>query len=227
MSSIVPQINDWENVLELVNRLPKNFCILQAKSGFFGSLVYRSIIGSSDNFVWKPEFCGCAESLGPLEWPHKTEGYNIYELNNNKTYDWFKENHLATAHISHKLIEYCTLEEIIQHLDRKKILLLKTHNMDIHEKFLSKIIRIVGKTSEITDPKQSTFRKHRHKVFEEVSKENIHNLNIERFMNDDFDVFCDEYIILCRFLDLNSNINNVRQYILLLKEKIKRYEKTL
>ena len=38
---------------------------------------------------------------------------------------------------------------------------------------------------------------------------------------------CDEYLKLCTFLNLSPNINNVRQYILLLKDKINRYEKLL
>ena len=46
-------------------------------------------------------------------------------------------------------------------------------------------------------------------------------------MSDDYDTYTDEYLKLCSFLELTPNINNVRQYILLLKDKINRYEKTL
>ena len=46
-------------------------------------------------------------------------------------------------------------------------------------------------------------------------------------MSDDYDTYCQEYLKLCSFLNLSPNINNVRQYILLLKDKINRYENTL
>ena len=43
----LPKVNDWDNIVRVINKSPKNFCILQANSGFFGSTIYRAIIGSS------------------------------------------------------------------------------------------------------------------------------------------------------------------------------------
>lgn len=227
-NDILPQVNDWTNVVKILNTAPNNFTVLQVKSGFFGSVVYRSIIGSSNDYVWNKDFCGCTEDLGPLEWPRLTEGFDIYDLNYNNTYKWFKENHLATAHLSAKMIEYSTVKDILQYVDKNKILLLKTHNLNMHNKIKSKIIRVTGKITDIADFKksESIFRKH-HEEIQEVKQNNLHNLNIAKFMNDDFDIFTEEYLKMCLFLDIPPNINNVRQFILLLRDKLKRYKLTL
>lgn len=227
-NDVLPQVNDWTNVVKILNTAPNNFTVLQFRSGFFGSLVYRSIIGSSNDYVWNKDFCGCTEDLGPLEWPRLTEGFDIYELNYNNTYKWFKENHLATAHSSTKMIEYSTVNDILKYVDKNKILLLKTHNLKIHKQFKCKTIRITGKIPSITNLEigESTFRKHHDEVLE-VEQENLHNLNIENFMSNDFDIFVKEYLGMCSFLNIPCNINNVRQFILLLRDKLKRYKLTL
>lgn len=223
---ILPKVNDWANVVKLINTLPNNFTVLQVKSGFFGSVIYRSIAGSSDNYVWNRNLCGCLEDLGPLEWPKLTEGFDIYDLNYNNTYTWFKENHLATAHISIKMIEYSTIKDIIQQVDRNKILLLKTHNLSVHDQFNCKIIRVTGKITDVVNLNKTTMRKHQEEVTE-VKQENLLNLNVAKFMSDDYEVFVEEYLKLCSFLNIPCNVNNVRQFILLLRDKLKRYELTL
>jgi hypothetical protein len=216
-----------KDVIKLINIKPNNFCILQADTGFFGSLVYRVVVGSSDNFIWSYDFSGCAEKLRPLEWPHLTEGYNIYTISDNRTYSWFKENHLATAHISHKLLEYSSKEDIIKFYNKEKILLLKTHDLTNHSYFSCKIVRVVGSVYKIFDPKETTFRTKRYNLIKPIYQNNIHNLIIDNLMSEDFDIFIDEYIQLCYFLDISPNINNVRQFILLMRDKLKRYELSL
>ena len=216
-------------ISNIINKAPNNFLLIQAKGGFFGSLVYRIIAGSSSKFVWKREFCGCNEELGPLEWPKFTEGFNIYELSKNRTYSWFKENHLTTAHISHELLEYSKPEDIVKNFDKKKTLILKTHNMDLHPKFSCKIVRVVGSIKNITEltGKATTVRKHYDVTIPSVEQHNLYNLNIENLMSTDFSIFIDEYSHLCNFLDIPYNINNVRQFILLLRDKLERYKLTL
>lgn len=226
----LPKINDWDNIVKVINKSPKNFVILQANSGFFGSAIYRAIIGSSDSYVWDQSMCGAVanENLGPLEWPHKTEGYAIYTLNYGRTYPWFKENHLATAHISHDMLEYTTAKKLISKIKEDKILLCKTHDM-VPRKFKCKIVRIVGNIQELSNlnNSNSVFRNKIGTHIEPCYDSNFCNIDVEKFMSDDFDTYCNEYLKLCDFLNLSPNINNVRQYLLLLKEKINRYEKTL
>ena len=218
-----------QSTSSIINKAPNNFLLVQAKGGFFGSLVYRIIAGTSSEFIWKPEFTGCNEDLSPLEWPKLTEGFNIYELSKNRTYTWFKENHLATAHISHKLLENSEPIDVIKHFDKNKILLLKTHDMEAHTKFCCKIVRIVGSIKNITElyGNDTTVRKHHEVTIPETIGDNIYNLNIESLMNSDFSIFLDEYLSLCAFLNVSCNVNNVRQFILLLRDKLKRYRLTL
>ena len=37
----LPKVNDWDNIVRVINKSPKNFCIIQANSGFFGSTIYE------------------------------------------------------------------------------------------------------------------------------------------------------------------------------------------
>lgn len=218
-----------QSISNIVNKAPKNFLIVQAREGFFGSLVYRAIAGSDKKFVWRKEFSGCEEDLGPLEWPKLTEGFNIYDQDANKTYTWFKENHLTTAHLSHKLLEKSTQNDILKAFEKNKTLILKTHDMNLHSQFSCKIVRIVGSIKSTTKlyGNDTTFRKHHDLLITEIKQNNVHNLNIEKFMNIDFDIFIDEYLKLCNFLNISYNINNVRQFILLSRDKLKRYRLTL
>ena len=218
-----------QSISNIVNKAPKNFLIIQAREGFFGSLVYRAIAGSDKKFVWRKELSGCEEDLGPLEWPRLTEGFNIYDQDGNKTYTWFKENHLTTAHLSHKLLEKSTQNDILKAFEKNKTLILKTHDMNLHSEFSCKIVRIVGSIKNITKlyGNDTTFRKHHDLLITEIKQNNVHNLNIEKFMNIDFNIFIDEYLKLCNFLDIPCNINNVRQFILLSRDKLKRYRLTL
>ena len=213
---------------DIINKFPDNFLIIQAEKGFFGSAIYRTI-ASDKKFVWKYSFCGSEEDLGPIEWPKHTEGFNIYELNNNKTYLCFKEKHLATAHISHKLLEDSTTADVLKHIDKDKKLILKSHDMSIHEIINCKIVRSVGSIKNITKlyAKDTTFRKRNNINIPEIKQDNLHNLNIGNYMSEDYEIFVKEYLKLCDFLDISSNINNVRQFILLMRDKLKRYRLTL
>lgn len=216
-------------ISSIINKAPENFLIVQALEGFFGSLVYRIIAGSSDKFTWKKEFTGCEENLGPLEWPKKTEGFNIYDQSDNKTYDWFKENHLTTAHISHKLLENSTPNDILKTYDKNKTMILKTHDMDVHSKLSCKIVRVIGSIEKIIilDAKNTRIRKNQDKVFSKIDQNNLHNLTIQNLLDEDFETFITEYLNLCYFLGTPYNINNVRQFILLSRDKLKRYRLTL
>jgi len=103
--------------------------------------------------------------------------------------------------------------------------------MDIHNSLDCKIVRSVGYIKNITKlyGKETTFRWQDDvdKNIAEVKQDNLHNLNIENYMSEDYEIFIDEYLKLCSFLDIPCNVNNVRQFILLMRDKLKRYRLTL
>ena len=209
------------DIIKVINKIPSKFIILQVSAGNFGSIVYRSIAGSDNIIDWKEKYTGADENLQPLEWPHKTEGYKIYDIGD-ITYDIFKENHLATAHITRPLLENSSIRDIITDLQKNKISLIKTHDINAHEILNCKIIRVVGDSSTVClykSPHMRTIKQ----VLSKTNKENVCNIDISNFLNDNFSIFLDEYLKMTSFLGINVNINNVRQYILLHKDKMKRY----
>lgn len=212
------------SILKLLNQHPDKFTILQSFVGTFGSLVYRIICSSNDKFVWKYNFCGCAELLKPLEWPQKTEGFHIYRAP--KVIEYFKESHMATVHISIKLLEDIeSIHELRSYYQKDKNLLLKTHDIDCHTYLKNPCIRIYGSVDDLVDKNVTAYRwKASRKYIEPVTAKNVYNLCIEKLLSDDYDIFLDEYLKLCAHLDILPNINNVRAFILLQKERIKRFE---
>lgn len=215
-----------QDLIDIINRRPDKFTLLQAYLGSFGSLIYRIICGSDDRFCWKEHFCGTyIEDLKPLEWPRKTEGFFIYdtpELKNS-----FKENHFSTVHIGIKLLEKMNHpKELLSYHEIGKNLLLKTHNLDCHNYINAKSVRIYGDVSKIIKNKDNTVFRYRaaRKYIDPVDHSNVHNLCIENIFSADFDVYLEEYLKLCQFLDMLPNINNVRAFILFHKEKLERYD---
>jgi len=211
------------DIIELINKVPNKFILLQVLPGHFGSIVYRAIAGSDPIIYWDRKYAGSDEDLQPLEWPHGTEGFKIYDVKD-ITYNIFKENHLATAHISKPLLENSWFKDIVTDLRKNKVSLIKTHDEHIHESLTCKIIRVVGDHNSAclyTSP----FMRTSSKSLSKVNKNNIHNLDISYFLNEDFDIFLNEYLKMTAFLDINVNINNVRQFILLHKDKMRRYNK--
>ena len=211
-------IND---VLKTLDKAPNKFVVLSAEKGYFGSLVYRCIVGSDEQFVWKSNFYDTLnkEYLKPLEWPRSTEGFGIYDVEDKNIS--FKDNHLATAHIAVKLLEnISSLRDLSLYLEKNKTLLLKTHDLDIHNKVTCKVIRLVGSLhSNIIN--KNGFRKNKKEV-KPVNAANVYNVNIDNFISEDYDTFLKEYINLVNYLGVSSNVNNVRSFILCLLEKHKR-----
>jgi len=210
-------------IKDLINQFPEKFSIISAKEGFFGSLVYRIIAGTDTKFVWKNDFCGTSiENLKPLEWPRKTEGFLTYE--GVPVEVTFKENHLASVHISHQLLErHRNVKNLIGKCQKNKILLLKTHLLNSYKELrrVKKYTRIYGSTTKIINPKISGFRDSQY--IKPVSNKYVFNLNIENLMSDNYDIFFEEYLNLCNFYDMLPNTNNVRAFILLHKERLKRW----
>jgi len=224
-------LKDKKDIIEFINKYPQKFKILCVKGGFFGSLVYRIIVGSDNKFVWKPEFASpvAKEVLKPLEWPVKTEGFAIYDLDNiEKAYNCFKEQQLASVHIGVKLLEALEDCESLAKLNEKnKLLLLKTHDLDCHKILNCEIIRVYGSLNIFHNPAETTLRQSNSRYFDPIYQDNVYNLEVCNLVSDNFEIFLYEYLKLCNHLDINININNVRAFILLLLERIKRFQLTL
>ena len=211
------------DIISLINKSPKNFCVVQALERFYGSVIYRIIAGSSKEYVWDKNMGGAAanEDLNPLEWPHLTEGSGIYTT---WEYATFVQQHLMTDHISISLLEKIHMEELRNKLDKNKILVLKSHDMDL-DNVECKIVRVIGDLIKVTDFKNRScmWRAKNKPVIEPIYKNNVHNLVLQNLLSSDFNIFLDEYLKLIHFLDCKPNINNVRQYLLLSKDKLTRY----
>lgn len=216
-----------DSIVDTINSFPNKFIIISAYSGYFGSLLYRVVAASNNTYIWKDDFSGTQEELKPLEWPRLTEGFFIYNVSNG--YIHFKENHFATAHISFELLENMkNKRELLKNYEKGKKLILRTHNINCHNFINCKIIRLFGNlTKIIPSHNKMRFRRGVSSVISPIYCNNVFNLNIENFLSDDYEKFEEEYLELCNFLDTLPNINNVRSFCLLLKEKLTRFQLTL
>lgn len=223
---------DWpyvvsEDLRNVINENKNKFMLVSAYCGFFGSLIYRIIAGSDESFAWDKNFNGSVEpKLKPLEWPRLTEGFLCYD---DTDYKHFFENHFSTAHISMPILEQIKdLRELSFYTKSNKKLLLRSHRLDCHNYLECKIVRVCGTLENvITKSKKTKMRRNSYRSFDPIEANANHNLMIENLMSDDFDTFLQEYLELCDFLQVLPNINNVRSFILLLKEKLKRFQLTL
>lgn len=218
---------ETKKIQAVINKFPNSYCLLEAPKGMFGSLVYRIIAASSDKIIWNSSFCGSTEDLAPLEWPRYQEGFLIYNIGK-ATYKFFKESHLAAAHISLPLLENMSFQELKNKSNFKQSLLIKSHLTDLHENYNCKVYRLTGSLKNIVPyDKNTQLRSEQHLNFMPAKTNKVYNIDVEKLMSEDYDVFEKEYLSLCDNLDTLPNINNVRQFILLMRDKLKRYHLSL
>ena len=227
------------DVYRIINHKKDNFIVVAAYSGFFGSLVYRVITGSDEKFVWDKKFSSSNENLNPLQWPKYIEGFTIYNkfteeetkamLNGDVIWNpSFRENHATAAHIGIEVIENMSPRDLIKYFKKDKVLLLRTHHIYCYQNLECKFVRVCGNLRTILPKFNKTgLRYYGYKNIYPVGKDLVYDLNIEKLLNDDYDIFLDEYLSLCSFLDIFPNVNNVRSFILLFKERLKRFHLTL
>lgn len=218
---------ETKKIQAVINKFPNSYCLLEAPKGMFGSLVYRIIAASSDKIIWNSSFCGSVEDLTPLEWPRYQEGFLIYNIGKN-TYKVFKESHLAAAHISLPLLENMYYQDFKSKSNFKQILLIKSHLTDLHQTYNCKVFRLTGSLKNIVPYNtHKGIRSKQELEFRPIQSDNVYNINVEKLLSEDYEIYEKEYLSLCKNLDTLPNINNVRQFILLMRDKLKRYHLSL
>ena len=217
-----------DNVIKVINHKKNNFTVVAAYYGFFGSLVYRLVAGSDKKYVWNQSFSSTNEDLNPLQWPKYIEGFTVYNRDAKEWNPTFRENHATAAHIGLELVENMSAKELLKYFKNEKVLLLRTHHMYAYQRLMCKFIRVGGNLRTILPKFNKTgLRYNGYKNIYPVGKDLVHDLNIEKLLSEDYEVFLCEYLSLCQFLDILPNINNVRSFILLFNERLKRFHLTL
>lgn len=214
-------------VVKLINKYRDNFVIISAAGGWWGSVVYRCIAGSDDTFVWHPKLAHSPadEKLLPLEWPHKTEGFNTYLYDDNSSYIHFKAHQLTASHLGILNLEYMNIHQLLEWFNPSNKLILKTHDLNAFKYFKGvKIVRVFG-DANIMSIKTNRLRidNSENPPLAPLDNIDIFNLNISKFLNKDYLSFETEYLRLCEYLKCNINISNVRSYILNVRERHERF----
>ena len=207
------------------------FTIVQYKGGSAGNLLYRVICATDSKFLWLNQFASADweddSNKKPLDWPRKTEGYNIYNVTNSS----FREDHATTAHISVIILEAMDINIFQSYIklcvENNKKLLIRTHNTAIH-KIINKalIIRICGSLTHLTKPGIKYTMKNQNSVSAIIAN-NVHNIDNYNFLSYDYDFFEKEYLALCARIKSMPNISNVRAYVLLWLERLDRFNNNL
>jgi hypothetical protein len=233
----VPQIdiknkNEHKLIIQFINKYPELFTILYYRGGHGGNVLYRSICSTDSKFLWLKHFASADweddNNKKPLDWPRKTEGYDMYNIGDNTS---IRENHATTAHTSVFTLEIMDISTFKLHVDlciqNNKKLLIRTHDPDIH-KIISKvlIIRICGSVGHITKAKIKYTMKS-DKIIKPIIADNIHNIDNYNFLSYDYSSFEKEYLALCARLKAMPNISNVRAYVLLWLERLNRFNNDL
>ena len=204
-----------------LNKVSDRLTIIAHAPGFAGSLVYR-ILAADDKFYWSKDISGVLtdESHEPLRWPDKTEGFRINDFSNNQTYIAFKWQHLTMCHIQVPLLEDDNyIDNIIRYYNIistvNEKLLIRTHDMGIRKLNKDvKIIRIIGNL-----PNRFNHTENKYKQIMSEKHINTYNVNINNLLSIDYDIFLDEYLNLCRYLNIEPKINSVRSFILMWLDK--------
>lgn len=233
---IITSLPTYNKVIDIINKYYKMFTVIQVQGGQAGNLYYRIMCGTDSNFLWLDEFAlGSWEDSNnkkPLDWPRKTEGYEIYDTENAKQLSYsFRENHGTTAHIGVKNIESMDLKTFKRLTElcikNNKKLLIRSHDLHINKKLTKvPIIRIIGSIGHLMTANKTYNMRSYYSIFPE-EQENIYNLDSYNFLNYDYDKFVKEYLLLCKAFELMPNISNVRAYVLLWLERLHRFNNNL
>ena len=217
-------------VLKFINKFPDNFVIIYQRGGFWGSVLYRSIAGSDKQFVWNKNLANSPskEFLSPLEWPHNTEGFIVdYKSVVLDSCD-FKSQHLTTCHIGVSPLKHLTFDQLLEHFDEDKKLIIKSHDLDDYKYFREvKQIRIYGDIHAMNVEGNPVRSKKQDRVVKPINVKEMYNLNINKLLSDNYDYFESEYLSLCNYLNCTTNISNVRSFILNIRERHTRFQLSL
>jgi hypothetical protein len=227
-------------IKKYINTYPELFTVISVIGGHCGNLLLRIIAGTDSRWFWKKHMAMSRENwrnCKPLDWPRNTEGYLIYEMygwekaKENRTWSsYFKENHLASAHVGINNIEYISEASFVVFVKEAKQLnkkiLIRSHNLDIHKELSNvDIIRVYGSLQDIIKPpsnrKYKYFLRNNAQVMP-IEVNNVYNINIGKLISRNYNTFINEYLDLCNKFGMYPNTNNVRAYILMWIERMDR-----
>lgn len=198
----------------IFNKFDENIIFVSYEQGYAGHLTTR-VISASPEIYFKSN---------PVKYPDDTEGFAVVP----KHESYFTMNHMCTVDIDgfqysddekRPLENTQNEKKFVYNLQKNRIFVLPTHRTDIHQVYKNKVIRLVGSF----DRPEIIFRRLREPL-EPVYHDHVLNIEINKLVSKDFDVFLKEYLKMCWWLKITPQINNVRAFILLWTEKQKKFK---
>ena len=184
--------------------------LIEYRSRSGGCLVQRIIAADSESIYWDKFINNSLEdNIDPLYWPNK--GFRP-QIPHSVT----PENQVKyTCHTGGSMLHTGEQKELIGILTlrrqakkaNKKLLLRSHHQLRKYNKNMT-IVNIVGNKQQLGRKIQKS-----EEFFKPVEEHNTHNLNINKLVSEDYNLFLNEYTNLCKFLDIKMNITIVKNFI--------------
>jgi hypothetical protein len=213
-------IEKFEKVLA---KAPHRFVIITFNGGFGGSILTRIIMSHKDFYFEQSDLLQ-NEYNDPIRYPDQTEGFFIHSSH----FLGFKEQHLSCVHLDfYNHFDYTEIDpqslskyiKILKTSDKK--IVLKTHDLDLHENKILKNVKFIRVIGNQLDRKLPTVTQ---KPVLPIPADNIFNLPINDLLSYDYEIFLKCYLQLVNWLNTTPRINSVRSFILLWLEKQERYK---
>jgi hypothetical protein len=224
-------------IKKYINSNPELFTVIAVTGGHCGNLLLRLIVGTDGRWLWK-KYMAMSKELDsnskPLDWPRNTEGYLTYEMHGwkkiigSRTWsNYFKENHLASAHTGMTNIEYTPESRfntyVSEAVNNNKKVIMRSHNLEIHKELPDvEIIRVYGNLEKLLKKSKNVYYIRNFLNIEPIKATNVYNLNIGNLICREYNIFVDEYLQLCEHFNMYPNTSNVRAYILNWIERLDR-----
>ena len=187
-----------------------NQIIIEYRSRSGGNLVQRIIASDSKNIYWDKFINNSTEdTIDPIYWP--INGFRPQIPHTISP----KDQQLHTCHTGGSLMHMGDREELTSLLSLvkkaekvNKRLIIRSHNkLRKYNKNMT-IVRVIGNKKQLGRNLQSL-----KEFFEPVNEPNTHNININKLVSEDYELFLCEYTNLCKFLNINMNTHKVRKFI--------------
>ena len=192
----------------ILKKLENKAIIIEYIRGSAGNLVGR-IIASDNKFYWDHDMNNSYEyESNPIKWP---KGDYKARANTCESRYGFFDTTITSVE---------GRNSILKAMKSKKLYIFRLNSSLRHLNNNIKIIRIVGINNRNNRP--SLYTTHSVKEFyKPIKHPNTYNLNINNLTSTDYNIFKKEYIGLCNNLNLTPNIEEVRNFILIWKDKQK------
>ena len=217
----------------------EKFEVISFMTGMGGAMVYR-ILAHNKKYYWEDDF-SCIESDQhrklSLDWPDFDIGYKAHPNRRDpETLEQIEDNipaqRLGAVHVN--VLEFPSIQAFyypdvnkeamlrkftvyFARMKKDQKILFRSHDMGVHNSWPNnRIIRIWGSSAM-----RDTY--YDNGVFTHpISAPNVVNVNINKLLNPDYDVFLAEYLELCNNLNITPTIIPVRGYILNYNERLER-----